>query len=42
MVEDLDALFLFGDYDIVWITKHRIKGDSYFTKIAPVMELYDK
>lgn len=37
-VEDLDVLFLFGDHDTVWITKHRIKEDPYFRKTAPVRE----
>lgn len=38
VAEDLEVLFLFGDHDIVWITKHRIKEDPYFTQTAPVRE----
>lgn len=38
VAEDLDVLFLFGDHDMVWLTKHRIKEDPYFIQTAPVRE----
>lgn len=40
VAENLDILFLFGDHDIVWIAKHRMKEDPYFTETAPVREPY--